>query len=81
MILESKMKQKRFFNPKSRKDMQVAKIFFKTHTWEPGGCPFFLEFPYSTVPDMIKDKIIHHNFGIRFNRFHHVYGVENEGSD
>lgn len=73
MILESKMKQKRFFNPKSKKDMAVAKTFFKTHTWEQGGCPFFLEFPYTTIPDMIKDKVIHHSFGIEFNRFHHVY--------
>jgi hypothetical protein len=73
MILESKLQQKRFFNPNSKKDMEVTKSFFKSHTWGVGGCPFFLEFPYSTIPDMMKDKIIHNAFGIKFNRFHHTY--------
>jgi hypothetical protein len=81
MILESRAKPKRFFDPKSKKDMAQAKIFFKTNSWGHGGCPFFLEFPYSTVPDMMKDKIIHKTFGIEFNRFHHVWGDENEGSN
>lgn len=74
MILESKLRQKRFFDPRSKKDMDIAKLFFTKHTWGHGGCPFFLEFPYSTVPDMMKDKIIHKAFGINFDRFHHVYG-------
>ncbi len=81
MILESKLRQKRFFNPKSAKDMAVAKFFFKTQSWGEGGCPFFLEFPYSTIPDMMKDKIIHKAFGIKFNRFHHVFGDGYEESD
>ena len=81
MILESRAKPKRFFDAKSKKDMAQAKMFFKTNSWGHGGCPFFLEFPYSTVPDMMKDKIIHNVFGIKFNRFHHVWGDENEGSN
>lgn len=81
MILESKLAPKRFFNPKSKKDMAVAKLFFQSHTWGRQGCPFFLEFPYSTVPDMMKDKIIHHSFGLKYNRFHHVYGDENESGN
>ena len=81
MILESKLRPKRFFDPKSKKDMAIAKVFFKTQSWGYGGCPFFLEFPYSTVPDMMKDKIIHKTFGIKFNRFHHVWGDTDEGSN
>lgn len=74
MILESRLNQKRFFNPKMEKDMMLAKYFFKNHSWGKQPCPFFLEFPYSTIPDMMKDKIVYHNFGISFNRFHHVWG-------
>jgi len=61
--------------------MALAKMFFKTQSWGHGGCPFFLEFPYSTVPDMMKDKIIHKTFGLEFNRFHHVWGDIDEGSN
>jgi hypothetical protein len=56
--------------------MEIAKLFFTKHTWGHGGCPFFLEFPYTTIPDMMKDKIIHKAFGVSFNRFHHVYGED-----
>lgn len=71
MILDSSAKQKRFFNPKSKKDLDHFKQFINTHSWGNGGCPFFLEFPYSTIPDMIKDKMVHHMFKLKFNRFHH----------
>lgn len=81
MILESRARQKRFFNPKSKNDMALAKVFFKTQSWGHGGCPFFLEFPYSTIPDMMKDKIVHHAFGIKFNRFHHMWENEDESGD
>ena len=30
-----------------------------THAWGKDGCPFILEFPYMTIPDMIRDKLIH----------------------
>jgi hypothetical protein len=74
MILESRLSQKRFFNPKSKEDMKLVKYFFKNHSWGKQACPFFLEFPYSSIPDMLKDKIIHETFGISFDRFHHVWG-------
>lgn len=72
MILESRLRSKRFFNPKSKEDLGKYKDFVQLQTWGPDGCPFFLEFPYSTVPDMIKDKIMHHLFRIDFDRFHHI---------
>jgi hypothetical protein len=72
MILESRLNQKRFFNPKSKQDIGLAKKFIKTHSWGVGGCPFFLEFPYTTIPDMMRDKIVHDVMGIKFSRFHHI---------
>lgn len=77
MILDSKLSEKRFFDPKSKRDMEVATSFFKTHSWGHTGCPFYLEFPYMTIPDMMKDKIIHKTLGIRFDGFHHVWSSGN----
>ena len=37
----------------------MYKTFLRTHAWGKDGCPFILEFPYLTIPDMIKDKLIH----------------------
>jgi homoserine acetyltransferase len=31
----------------------------RTGSWGHDGCPYVLEFPYLTIPDMIKDKLIH----------------------
>ena len=60
MILDKIIKQKRFFDQNSKKDLEAAKGFFATHSWRhTEGCPFILEYPYLTVPDMIKDKLIH----------------------
>jgi len=81
MILESRLKPKRFFDVKSKQDMSLVKRFIKDQTWGNDGCPFYLEFPYTTIPDMVKDKVIHHTLGIKFNRFHHVFGGQNESSN
>lgn len=64
MILESKMQSKRFFNPKSKEDLGRYKEFVTKKSWGQTGCPFFLEFPYVSVPDMIKDKILYNVFRI-----------------
>jgi hypothetical protein len=72
MILESLQIKKRFFDPKSKQDMAEARHFFKEMSWGKNPCPFLLEFPYESVPSMIKDKIVHHALGIEFDRFHHI---------
>lgn len=64
MILESRLQQKRFFNAKSKKDIAEYKNFLRSGGWGDNGCPFFLVFPYSTVPHMIQDKIIHSVLGV-----------------
>lgn len=71
MILEKMIQQKRYFNEKSKKDTMVAREFFKTHSWGKEGCPFILEYPYLTIPDMIKDKMVHRSFGLVYDRYHH----------
>ena len=72
MVLETLIKPKRFFDQHSKKDIEAAKNFFATHSWRhTDGCPFVLEYPYLTVPDMIKDKLIHKTLGIQFDRRHH----------
>jgi hypothetical protein len=70
MILETMIRQKRFFNEMSKEDIQEAKYFFEKHSWK-NGCPFILEYPYTSVPDMIKDKMVHKTLGIEFDRRHH----------
>lgn len=69
MILETIIRQKRVFDEHSKKDIQCAKDFFREHTWGDGGCPFVLEYPYLTVPDMIKDKIVHKALGLDYEGY------------
>jgi len=64
MILEMCSSQKRLFNPKNRKDIADYKRFLQTGAWGHGGCPFLLVFPYTTIPHMIQDKIIHNVLGV-----------------
>ena len=65
MILESKLNPKRFFNARSKEDLDAYKKFLKTGGWGSGGCPFYLVFPYMTIPHMIQDKIIHRVLGVK----------------
>lgn len=58
MILETMIKPKRYFDVKSKKDIQLYKVFLKENAWG-NACPFVLEYPYLNIPDMIKDKLIH----------------------
>lgn len=51
-------KLKRKFDIKDKKDVEMYRTFLSTMAWGTGGCPFELEFPYLTIPDMIKDKLI-----------------------
>jgi hypothetical protein len=59
MILEHFVKQRRFFKVTNKVDVDMFRNFLETHAWGGKGCPFILEFPYVTIPDMIRDKLIH----------------------
>jgi len=58
-ILKSVIRTKRKFDVNNKKDVALYKAFIIDGRWGETGCPFTLEFPYLTVPDMIKDKLIH----------------------
>lgn len=48
---------KRVFNVKNREDLKVYKHFIENKSWGVGGCPFELEWPWLSIPDMISHKI------------------------
>jgi len=64
MILDKYLSSKREFNPKSKKDILVYRNFLEHGGWGRGGCPFLLEFPHMTIPNMIQEKIIHSVLGV-----------------
>lgn len=74
MILDMMIRQRRFFDENSKKDIAVAKQFFTKHSWGTNGCPFILEYPYMSIPDMIRDKVIHKALGIPLDRTHNFLG-------
>lgn len=58
MILDTLIKPKRHFDVNDKVDVEIYTNFLKTGAWGHSGCPFTLEYPYLTIPDMIKDKMI-----------------------
>lgn len=58
MILEKIRQSKRNFNVNSLKDVNCFRNFLKQNKWGDTGCPFVLEHPHVSVPDMIKEKLI-----------------------
>ena len=58
MVLEMANGTKRKFDVGNKKDVEMYKSFLVTRRWGSGGCPFVLEFPHLTIPDMIKDKMM-----------------------
>lgn len=58
-------KPKRIFNVNSKSDLQVFATFLKKSTWGPQGCPFMVEEPWHSIPDMLKDKITRKHLGIK----------------
>ena len=45
------------FDPSNAGHIEEVKYFMNNNRWK-DICPFFLEWPYLTIPDMIKDKIV-----------------------
>jgi len=55
-----RLSNKRKFDINSKTDIELFKYFLVNHDWRiTGTCPFELEFPYLSIPDMIKDKLIY----------------------
>jgi len=49
--------QKRWFDSTNKQDLTDYAYFLKHNHWKE-NCPFVLEWPYLTITDMIKDKLI-----------------------
>lgn len=48
-------------------DQHVAKYakFLKTGSWGKNGCPFILEHPYDSIPEMINVKLVYRTLNIK----------------
>lgn len=64
VILNSVDRTKRTFDIDSEEDLDAFREFLVNSRWGLSGCPFLLEYPYVSVPDMIKDKIVHQFMGV-----------------
>lgn len=49
---------KRHFDVRSARDLREYRAFLETGTWGKDGCPFVVEYPYSNIPDMIKNQVL-----------------------
>ena len=62
--IEQTARSRKFFDPSNKKDI-IEFRFFMTHgKWPAHQCPFYLEWPYLTIPDMIKDRFTKYTLGI-----------------
>lgn len=48
---------KRVFDVANKEDLTTYKYYITNYSWGPTGCPFELEWPWLTIPDMIAHKI------------------------
>jgi len=58
------LSRKSGFDPNNEEHMKQYSYFLKNSRWNQ-GCPFFLEWPHVTIPDMIKDKIVRNMFNAK----------------
>ena len=58
-------KQRRQFNVNNSADCSVFAKFLKNGAWGKDGCPFEIEDPWLSIPDMIKDKLARKYLGIK----------------
>jgi hypothetical protein len=49
--------QKRHFDPHSKNDIKEYDFFLKNDRWQ-NKCPFFVEWPYLSITEMIRTKLI-----------------------
>ena len=59
-ILAKVQRQRICFDPADSKHIKSYRNFLVKRKWDSPGCPFELVWPYLSIPDMIKDKIINH---------------------
>lgn len=55
-IIERNKYDRKTFDPADKKDIEEYRYFLTYNKWK-NGCPFYLDWPYLTIPDMIKDRV------------------------
>lgn len=60
MVLNSVFTSKEYFDVNNVQHVETFKNFMETYSWGFKCCPFVLEEPHLSIPDMIKDKLIRH---------------------
>lgn len=55
--MEITKSNKRMFDVSDKMDIESFSFFLKNSKWK-DPCPFVLEFPFLSVPDMVKSKLI-----------------------
>lgn len=58
-------KQRRKFDVSNSADCAVFAKFLKNGAWGKDGCPFEIEDPWISIPDMIKDKLARKHLGVK----------------
>lgn len=64
MLLQ--VKNKRLFDENNAQDVELYKNFLINNTWGKEGCPFLLEQPFLSIPDMIKERLVFKFLGLRY---------------
>lgn len=59
------IKPRILFDINNKKHMDTVAKFLKNSAWGKDGCPFVLEEPWLSIPDMLKDKIVRKHLGIK----------------
>ena len=62
--IEQRARERRCFNPADKKDISEFRFFLTHEKWPHNQCPFYLEWPYLTIPDMIKDQFARYTLGV-----------------
>jgi hypothetical protein len=63
-ILDDIMQTRKLFDVTSEQDLQLFKVFCIKNAWGKNGCPFILEEPFLSIPEMIRYKISNEFLGI-----------------
>ena len=56
-IRQSFNQERQIFDPENKVHLAKFKFFLENGKWE-NVCPFFLEEPWVSIPDMVKDRIV-----------------------
>lgn len=56
-IRQSFNQDREIFDPNNKDHLYKFKFFIENGRWET-VCPFFLEEPWMSIPDMVKDRIV-----------------------